>query len=73
LQYLRISGEEGSHVDNLELPPESKENTDTDEFNCGSIPDEVDSFQEVNIEETIYKTMDHRSKPSINVPLDDQK
>lgn len=52
----------------MELPSE-RDATDTDEFNWGSIPDEVDSIREIEIEERASKTLDDRSKNSDSVSI----
>lgn len=51
LNYIRVSGEEESHVENFELPSE-QERTETD-FYCASIPDEIDSIIEESKEQDI--------------------
>ena len=66
-----MSGDDGSHMENLELPSE-KGQTSTDEFNWASIPDEIDSFKEAVFEnEAECKTIDLRrmSENSQNVSV----
>ena len=58
-------------MENFELPSE-KGQASTDEFNCASIPDEIDSIKEVEFEnETEIKTVGLRrmSESSENVSV----
>ena len=43
MEFLRV--EENIHEDNIELPIDS-DKTETETYNCASIPDEVDSIKE---------------------------
>ena len=49
MQYLRVVGEDDTHMENIELPSEN-ERTDSDTNNWLSIPDEVDSEHNENVE-----------------------
>lgn len=60
--YLRISEEEAFRAENMELPSEKGENTDTEEFNCGSIPDEVESMKNGQAEEVVYQSDNNLSE-----------
>ena len=60
MQYLRVVGEDDTHMDNIELPSEN-DKTETDTLNCLSIPDEVDSEHNENVEDD-YRSSDSQSR-----------
>lgn len=64
MDYIRVSGEEETHMENIEMPSEQ---TETD-FREGSIPDEIESAENESqvVEEIHYKTEDLRNQVNLD-------
>lgn len=55
---MRVLADDETHVGNVEFNTDFENRTETD-YNCGSIPDEIDSLHE-SLKEAGYRTVDNR-------------